>query len=615
VTKLKCPPFSRKMIFVDDPHLAAQLSSILAQPRTYLAVVDGPRLARTDRDAEIIRRVNAAARVAPENIYLAGLSDESAGVMEKQFPPSRVSRVLKVEDCLRSAVSAEKREALVWGRDHIGVGTLKAMYERRQIVFHDAPSPLETVSSRSGHLVVCEAGEDLSEVIAANYAYSLGAGLAVIPPVDEQEATDILESFYGLYDQSDVSPSQQLESLKGRLRGLCGELELPSGGSLTFISRHLPYGFAFSELPATHLFAYPDLGIAVINGFAAEQPAARGTNVAILVDPETTPAPEIDDTAELLLSRRKLVRRYKGPDANVRDVSQMVELYPYDLLIFATHCGDAGGYRWTYEYPDSEDNERKLVVDIALGFGRPDEDDRMEVTKFTRFHSLDGVPWMDPTKWPDFYVGSAIIDYLALTKGTDGLEPIHKENIKRVIGSAALKMADHNYLAMPQNLADQNTPVIVNNACVSWHDLAGRFMFCGARAYIGTLIEIGTTEAHDIVTGVFGKHIDKSFPHAVWASQNGVYGDGIRRPYVVTGVYPQKVRRSDKDSVHHVLRRLRAAAADWRKRLEALPDPESDHAHRLRRMVDYHEREFAGIRAQWLARRQTGKGNLSAKAP
>ena len=30
------------------------------------------------------------------------------------------------------------------------------------------------------------------------------------------------------------------------------------------------------------------------------------------------------------------------------------------LLLFATHCGDAPGYRWTYEYQDSEGIDRSL---------------------------------------------------------------------------------------------------------------------------------------------------------------------------------------------------------------------------------------------------------------
>ena len=89
-----------------------------------------------------------------------------------------------------------------------------------------------------------------------------------------------------------TSQREELERLQRHLRGLCGSIPIPEGGSLTFISRHLPYGFAFAEVPSTHLFTYPDLGIAVINGLAAGQPRSRGVDVAVLVDPEAN-APEM----------------------------------------------------------------------------------------------------------------------------------------------------------------------------------------------------------------------------------------------------------------------------------------------------------------------------------
>jgi hypothetical protein len=63
--------------------------------------------------------------------------------------------------------------------------------ERRSIVFTDEPSSAETVPSKSGHLVVCEQGEPLAEVIAANYAYALRAGLCLIPDIG-QELSDEL---------------------------------------------------------------------------------------------------------------------------------------------------------------------------------------------------------------------------------------------------------------------------------------------------------------------------------------------------------------------------------------------------------------------------------------
>jgi hypothetical protein len=99
-----------------------------------------------------------------------------------------------------------KKPLLTWGNDRIGIGLLRALRERRSIVFTDEPPSAETVPSKSGHLVVCEQGEPLAEVIAANYAYALRAGLCLIPDIG-QELSDELFGALGKISTNRVSGS------------------------------------------------------------------------------------------------------------------------------------------------------------------------------------------------------------------------------------------------------------------------------------------------------------------------------------------------------------------------------------------------------------------------
>ena len=270
----------------------------------------------------------------------------------------------------------------------------------------------------------------------------------------------------------------------------------------------------------------------------------------------------------------------------------MVELYPYDLLIFATHCGDASGYRWTYEFRDSEGIDRTLVVDLAISAAATDDPDMLSVMQYVRFHSLDGVDWNDPVAKQSLYVGKAILDYSEWSKD-ERLNPSHKEPIKRVIGSAAMAMADHNYLPVGYSLAGEGTPIIINNACVSWHELAGRFTYANARAYVGTLFPVSDIEAEEIVVRVIDKHFGKPLAHAVWCAQNAVYGEGgNRRPYVVTGVYPQRLRVTREDVRKHLFQRLLGEWRAWTGRMPA----GTTEAKRLARDIDekmsYYGREL-----------------------
>jgi hypothetical protein len=452
-------------------------------------------------------------------------------------------------------------------------------------------------------LVVCEEGEDLSQVIAANYAFSLRAGLYTVPEVNRHISEQILEHFYDLYDQQIDSPAAILEELKKTLRHMCGSLPIPDGGSVTFITGQLPYGFGFPEAPSTHLFKYPDLGISIINGFSREQRNGDGVGVAVLVDPDTTTATEIEVAAERLSERGVFVRGYTGRGATVRAVTEAIELFPYDFLIIATHCGDASGYRWTYEFVDSEKIPRKLVVDIAVGVAHTDRKDIFNVMQFMRFHSLDGVDWNDPKKSEKLHVGTTMVDFEKALKS--GLEPVERETIPRVVRSAALSMCDHNYIAVPRSLANEGTPIILNNACSSWHRLAETFTFSNARAYIGTLFMVTSAEAQEVAVRLLGKHFGKFLPTAVWAAQRDVYGDGPRRPYVITGVYPQRLRVTDQDVPQMIIQSMSKALSVWRRHLtKTNKDRDHNKWTALTEMVAYYERELLHFRARYGSTRQ-----------
>lgn len=600
---LKTPALSDSVIISDSAQLAARLSSILAVGGTYLPIIDAPRLQRADRSAEVIRRTNAIARSRAKQIIFAGLPNDAAHALEQKIPGHQI---LRVEAGDFSKIDGSRclghKSPLIWGRDHIGIGLLEALRTKRAITFEDRASVNETyVSPKSSHLVVCEKGNDLAQVIAANYAYALNGGLFLISETQRERADEILEQFYSVYDDRDRSATSALRELCSELRAIAGDVPIPVNGSLTFISEGLPFGFAFPEVPSTHLFSL-DLGISIIHGFAAEQPNARGVQVAALVNPETTPAPEIDAAAKILSEQRLFARVYEGRVANVTWVSEMVELFPYDLLIIATHCGDVSGYRRTYQFTDSEGIDRNLVVDIAIGMGHSSEKDLVNVTQFTRFVSLDDVLWNDSVEKSKLYVGNAIRDFIERTRpnSDNELKPVKKDYVDRVVGSAVLRMYDGNFIALPKSVGNEGTPIIINNACVSWRRLATNFIFGGARGYVGTLFPISTTEAESVLLRALGKHYGKFLPHALWSAQRETYDDDIRRPYVVAGVYTQRIRATAGDVPRHIFEELRHGRNMWTRHR----DSGAPHDPYQKRVIDAHiaffDRELEWIRKEWL---------------
>lgn len=604
---MDCPRLLRTLVVGDDPKLLAQISCLIARKGSYLPVVDGPRMTRPDYSAEVVVRGNAAARLMAKLVLFAGLPLEASALFSRQIPETVSKRIETVADVERMAKLTRplKGKPLVWGRDRIGCGLLLALQQQRSIEFTDAPSPTAVVSGRSGHWVVCESGDDHAQVVAANYAYALDAGLCLIPEIERRQAEDILETFYSIYELEE-SPGAALERLNGRLRRLVVGLPVGTVKSATFITNFLPLGAAFPEFPSSHLAMYPQLGVTVVNGFAAELDDGQALGCAVLVDPQKTEAPEIAAATQLLRERQVFLRSHVGPAANVLHVSQMVELYPYDLLVIATHCGDASGWRWTYEFEDSNGKMRRLEVDTAIGVASSDrDDDKLLITQLYNFTSLDGVSWHDPDRDSKLVVGPAIIDF---QRRMDKLEPTSKVPINRVHRSAVLQMFDNNYLPIPRSIAGHRNPVILNNACASWHRLAETFMLGGARAYVGTLYPVTAYDAEPVTTKLFGKHFGKPLPVALWAAQRDAYqGSSPRRPYVMAGIFPQRLRVVPRDVPALATKALLTDARKYRQRLTEDMSLSQESRDAIQGSIAYLEREAQRLYARWLApRRRAG---------
>lgn len=597
---MECPKLLRTLVIGDNPKLLAQVSCLLAQKRCYLPVVDGPRMTRQDYRAEVSIRGNAAASMNAKTVLFVGLPEETCALFSRQIPASVSKRISSTEEAkeLTGLVRPLKGE-LCWGVDNLAYGLLTALREQRSLIFGAHSSPSLPVPSRSGHWVICEAGDEHAQVIAANYAYSLDAGLCVVPEVDGRQAEDLLETFYSLYELEE-SVSDALDRLQQKLRDLSGPLPLSEMKSVTFITNRLPYGVAYPEFPSTHLLMYPQLGVSVLNGFVAEQDDKKGIGCAVLVDPQKTEAPEIEAAVNLLKDRRVFIRGYVGPAANVRDVSRMVELYPYDLLVIATHCGDASGWRWTYEFNDSSGSMRRLEVDTAIGVALSERgDDKVLVTQLYNFTSLDGVSWHDPERDSKLVVGSAILDF---SNQINELEPILKVPIDRVHRAAVLQMHDNNYLPMPRSIAGHGCPVILNNACASWHRLSETFVLGGARAYLGTLYPVTVYDAEPVTIRLFGKHFGKPLPVALWAAQREAYGvSSMRRPYVMAGIFPQRLRTKFRDVPKETMKALLRNARYCKERLDGDVNLSEKTKVDLQENVTYLEREAEGLYSRWVA--------------
>jgi len=411
----------------------------------------------------------------------------------------------------------------------------------------------------TSHLVVFEDGDDLSSVIAANYAFSIDAGLAIIPKVPDEDAESLIESFFTLYSDAGEPISEKIDSLRLKIRALARDLSLERVQCITFITAKIPWGFAFPEIPTTHFFLYPDMGLLIANGIIAEQPNYPGIRSSLLIEPGEYSGSETEIIVKRLRNRKSEVILLTQERAKVYVVDHMINFFPFDFLFIAAHAAEVSGDRLTYQFKDSEGKDRTLVVDRALGFGKKPGEDLIHVRELLSFVSLDGIPWENKE---ELSVGNSIIDFMSFKKEAT-FQPINTKPIPRVRNSMALKMHDHNYLPILQNIADSNIPIIFNNACCSWLDLAGRFIFAGSRVYIGTVFDVIGMEAREIAKSLFERHINRPLVFALWRAQNDVYPDLKRRPYIMCGPHFSKMRMPKTNAKNYILKKLPIIIQNW----------------------------------------------------
>lgn len=590
------PAVATTLLVGDDSYLLAELSSALRRPRTYLAVLDGPRMWRVDADIEVTLRQNAIARSQAKAFVLAGLPQSAVTSMQACLPAESSAVVSTWAEAVAHGIVREHAPRMRAARGAIGPALVKALREGRQLEFVDT-DPVEVLVPARGrrHLVACEEGNLHAQVVAANYAYAFDADFVLMPAVPEDVSESLLAELYGIYEQRSTSPTEAMRNIASDMRGRAG-ICIEQATAITFFTAKLPWGFAFAELSSSHVFNYPSTGLTVLNGVVAQD---RPVRTALGLDPGKVQAAEITAAARALADRGALVSVRHGPGASVRQASRTIELFPYDLLLISTHCGDADGWRWTYRYPDREGRERTLVVDVAISAAEIPNNENLEVVFYKKFVSLDGVDWADREAKMRLPVGSAMLAYMDHIRADPPLEPVHQEPVARVSGSAALRMFDGNFLVAARSLADTDSPMVINNACASWHELAARFSYANCRHYVGTLFGVSDAEAQEVINRLMTKHVGKPIALALWHVQREVYGDSPRRPYAVMGVYFQSLRTATGKTPSMVATRLRRAHAHWSSRL-ADPNLTGNARFTISDYVAYLEAEIESLR-DWLS--------------
>lgn len=584
---LSIPAFDSVAIVGDQPNLVAEIASLFSRPRRYLPILDGPRMARSDWSNEVIRRINALARSQCRRVLLADLPMDSERQLLRDNANGNFVSVRSLAEAtanLRGCLKIPTRR-MAWGNDDLGVGLLLARRSHQCLDIVSSMSSTTAFISGGRHLlIVCEGGNELTQITASSLAFAMDSSFLVIPRMPEEVRDELLEEIYSLGSTSDLS--RRFADIRDRIH-----TKLPSVGfekykQVLFVTNGFPWGIAIPERPTTHLFSYPDLGRCIIEGLWAASQPSRGARNALLISTQYVEGSEMDSIAQSLYRNGTLIRVQAGQRATVAKVHLLAETLPFDIIAISTHAGDVAGERITYQFKDSEGISRRLVIDHAVGFGYDPQTDKVLVQQYHRFHELDGVLWADKAAKAKLYVGAAINSWTALGDTIERNKyKVSSVSIPRIVGSMALQLHDGVWFPMLHAFSPSCSPLILNNACSSWHELSKRLTFAGARAYLGTLFPVTDIEAQEVGIRLFGDLLGMELPVALWKAQNAVYGNQERRPYAMVGLPFSRIPLNTVDSYAYMGKEYRKAIAEYGRR--AMDDPSDELRQNFQRYKDF----------------------------
>jgi hypothetical protein len=113
------------------------------------------------------------------------------------------------------------------------------------------------------------------------------------------------------------------------------------------------------------------------------------------------------------------------------------------------------------------------------------------------------------------------------------------------------------------------------------------------------MFPVVTSEAEAMLVRILGKHFGKPLAGAVWAAQREVYGNSNRRPYVVCGVYPQRLRTTLGDMPKYITRRLARGLRSWQDFLKSVDPADTNKQRAVGDFVKYYERELKWFCDRW----------------
>jgi hypothetical protein len=437
---------------------------------------------------------NRIIKLSPEVIILAGLS-KFQKTLFSQFKnviiidsAEEIDNKLKKFNNFNGDIYCKKKD--------LNIALHKAKKENKRILIDNSASPLIVSKIKKTVVSIIENKTDVDSIISINYISSIESDLYIIPAVSKAR----LEATKKYLFESSGNIDIQNKILSGFLESL-NVVNFNNYKRAIFFTDGIPYGLLISNIiPNSHVFRNRSSYFIFDNLFSVEYRDVHFSflNFSIFDKDESESIVRLFKKYGFYT---KSLSRKESSSTRYNFVNYVYQ-FPYDFLHIGSHGGNLNGNFVKRDFTDKDGENHVLEYYEIIDFENTmDLDSKGEpligVTSKIIFSRLDGYKW-GSDELSRAGINKSAYEYIEELASSnehkdDKILSVKHDGYIPYFGH--IECLDNIHQGNFHYLAGQTSPIVFNNSCSSWDEIASQWTGRGARGYVGTLWNIGEDTA------------------------------------------------------------------------------------------------------------------------
>jgi hypothetical protein len=583
---LKIPEFNKEFFCIAniaEPILSAIVSSYVNKKGFYTPMfefssvsaadsdlsdskIDEHQLSRSRARQSNIKIGNTIRRLRGcDNILLIGLTENQRSYLRfpKDYNVIEINDIYDASFILGSMI--EKSKTINCKENQIYVGLVQALSSDSILQIDAGADDIVPVISNNGGIVVIENIEKIGAIVAINYGISINANIFITNSlkIEKRKISTLIEEWKNGNQNS-------FNDLSSFIYPNIENIEFKNYDFATFFTEGVPYSLILENIiPISHVHLHLNPDFFIFNNFYFEN--AQTPYSAIVFSPLEFKDEETNFVIDALTKKSYYVKDLVGENATSHNINYHVREYPFNLLHICSHGGEVDGYSIKHKFIDRNGDEHIIEYDEVVSFAPSKLEEKIPVTSKKIWKKFDDYEWrskeLKAIEFPQF----VYTDMINSTRNIDKEERKPKKNIPY---SCAIKCSDFNYQAMFHHLAASHSPLIFNNTCWSWSDIADSFIAVGSRGYIGTLWSINNDKAVKSAEVFYENLFNSTILNAFTKSIQETNGSKDEDIYIFWGLHFSTFRQVTdvQMSKNTVALKLLQSIRIWKEKLDNTAD-------------------------------------------